>query len=74
MTWTAQATDSQRRARDILARVRLKREPVNEKRAVWLSELRRIAEDVSTRAALSESEADNLVNEAIHETRESKTT
>lgn len=97
MTWIVQATDLRRRSRDILDRVRLKREPaiiqsyktpqavlipyeefqnytkwqtINEKRAIWLSELRRIAEEVSARAALSESEAADLVDEAIRETRE----
>ncbi len=98
MTWTVQTTDLRRRSRDILDRVRLKREPViiqsyntpqavlipyeefqnyarwqtaNEKRALWLSELRRIAEEVSGRAALSEDEAADLVNEAVHETQAS---
>ncbi len=42
----------------------------NEKRAAWLSELRRIALDTSARAALSENKAADLVNEAIHATRE----
>ena len=97
MTWTVQTTDLRRRSRDILDRVRLKREAAiiqsyntpqavlipyeefqnyakwriaNAKRVAWLSELRRIAEDVSARAALSESEASDLVNEAIRETRE----
>ncbi len=43
----------------------------SEKRAVWLSELRRIAEEVSARAALSEDKTTDLVNEAIRETRKS---
>jgi prevent-host-death family protein len=42
----------------------------NEKRATWLAELRRIAEEVSARAALSEDEAAALVGEAIQATRE----
>lgn len=97
MTWTVQATDLRRRSRDILDRVRLKREAAiiqsyntpqavlipyeefqnyakwqaaNEKQAAWLSELQRIAENVSARAALSEDEATDLVNEAIRKTRE----
>ncbi len=40
------------------------------KRAAWLAELRRIAEEVSARAALSEDEAATLVDEAIRATRE----
>ena len=39
------------------------------KRAAWLAELRRIAEEVSARAALSENEAAALVDEAIRATR-----
>lgn len=35
----------------------------SEKRAAWLSELRRIAEEVSQRAALSEAEAEALIEE-----------
>jgi len=38
-------------------------------RAAWLTELRRIAEDVSTRAALSEEEAAALIDEAIQDTK-----
>ena len=67
MTWTTQATDEN-------SQNCVKWQEANEKRIARLSELQRIAEDVSAHAALSESEADNLVNEAIHETRESKTT
>jgi len=97
MTWTVQTTDLRRRAREILDRVRLKREPVivrsyntpqaviipyeefqnymewrvtSGKRAAWLAELRRIAEEVSTRAALPEDEAAALVDEAIRAARE----
>jgi len=97
MTWTVQTTALRRQVRQVLDRVRLKREPVviqnydtpqaviipydefaaysewraaGEKRAVWLSELRRIAEDVSKRAALSETEAAALVDEAIQSARE----
>jgi len=39
------------------------------KRAAWLAELRRIAEEVSARAALSDGEAAALVNEALRATR-----
>ncbi|MBL7064048.1 MAG: type II toxin-antitoxin system Phd/YefM family antitoxin [Anaerolineae bacterium] len=41
----------------------------NEKRAAWLAELQRIAEEVSARAAFSEDEAASLVAEAIQATR-----
>ena len=40
-----------------------------QKRAVWLAELRAIAEEVSARAALSEDESSALIKEAIKETR-----
>jgi prevent-host-death family protein len=97
MTWTVQTTDLRRRAREILDRVRLRREAVvirsydtpqavlipyeeyhsyvewrtsREKRAAWLAELQRIAEEVSARAALSEREVTDLVDEAIRATRE----
>jgi prevent-host-death family protein len=40
------------------------------RRAAWLAELRRIAEDVSARAALAEDEAATLVDEAIRAARE----
>ena len=96
MTWTIQSTDLRRRVREVLDRVRLRREPVvirsygtpqaviipyedfevfkqwqtdRRQRAAWLAELERIAEEVSTRAALSESEADALVDEAAQATR-----
>lgn len=96
MTWAVQTTDLRRRGREILDRVRLKREAVivrsygtpqaviipyeefkdyrewraaSGKRAAWLAELRRIAEEVSARAALSEDEASTLVDEAIQATR-----
>jgi prevent-host-death family protein len=42
----------------------------SEKRAAWLAELRRIAEEVSARAALSDDKATALVDEAIRATRE----
>ena len=38
-------------------------------RAVWLAELQRIAEEVSTRAALAEDDAATLIDEAIQDTR-----
>ena len=41
----------------------------SEKRATWLAELRRIAEEVSARAALSEDEATALIDEAVQATR-----
>jgi hypothetical protein len=41
------------------------------KRAAWLTELRAIAEEVSQRAALTDAEADALIDEAIRETRAS---
>jgi prevent-host-death family protein len=41
----------------------------SERRAAWLAELRRIAEDVSARAALAEDEAATLVDEAIRAAR-----
>jgi prevent-host-death family protein len=40
-----------------------------QKRAVWLTELQAIAEDVSARAALSDVEATALIGEAARETR-----
>lgn len=39
--------------------------------AVWLKELRAIAEEVSERAALSDAEAEALIDEAVRETRAS---
>lgn len=47
----------------------LKWRTTGEKRAAWLAELHRIAEEVSTRAALSEDEATTLIDEAIRATR-----
>jgi len=41
-----------------------------QKRAAWLAELRRIAEEVSTRAALSDAEAAEVIDEAIQAARE----
>jgi len=41
------------------------------RRAVWLDELRTIAERVSDRAALSDEEADALIMEAVRESRSS---
>jgi PHD/YefM family antitoxin component YafN of YafNO toxin-antitoxin module len=38
------------------------------KRGAWLAELRSIAEQVSTRAALSDDEAAELIDEAVRET------
>ena len=96
MTWTVQTTDLRRRVREVLDRVRMRREPVivrsydtpqaviipyedfeeyrewratSERRAAWLAELRRIAEDVSARAALSEDEAATLVDDAVQAAR-----
>ena len=40
-------------------------------RAAWLKELREIAEEVSQRAALSDGEAEALINEAVREIRDS---
>ena len=42
---------------------------INEKRAIWLDELQRIAMEVSARAALGEDEAAALIDEAIEMTR-----
>ena len=42
---------------------------INEKRAIWLDELQRIAREVSARAALAEDEAAALIDEAIEMTR-----
>jgi len=98
MTATVQSTDLRRQVRQVLDRVRTRREPVvvriydtpqavlipyeefeayqawqarHQKRAAWLAELQAIAEEVSTRAALSDDEATVLVEEAIQETRAS---
>ncbi len=38
-------------------------------RAAWLDELRAIAREVSERAALSDAEAEALIDEAVRETR-----
>ena len=63
MTWMVQTTDLRRRVREILNRA------TSEKRATWLAELRRIAEEVNARAALSEGEATALIDEVIQATR-----
>ena len=39
-----------------------------QKRGAWLAELRTIAEQVSARAALSDDEAEALIDEAVRET------
>ena len=91
MTETIQTTDLRRRVREILDRVRIKREPVivytydtpqavlipydefeayqswqtrQQQRQTWLAELRAIALDVSSRAALSDEQAAALIDEA----------
>jgi prevent-host-death family protein len=91
MAETIQSTDLRRRVREVLDRVRLKREPVivqsydtpqavlipyedfeayrewqasRVARQAWLAELRAIAEEVSTRAALTEDEAAALIDDA----------
>jgi len=91
MSLTIQTTDLRRRVRDVLERVRTKREvfivksyntpqavilPYEEyenyqtwqtnqqKRAAWMGELRRIAEQVSEYAALSDDDAQKLIDEA----------
>ena len=91
MSRTIQTTDLRRRVRDVLERVRVKRETfiiksyntpqavilpyeeyeayqawqaAQQKRTAWMSELRRIAEEVSEYAALSDEDADNLIDEA----------
>ncbi len=96
MTWTVHSTDLRRRVREVLERVRLRREPAvihsynlpqaviipyedfeayqewrerREEQAVWLAELRAIAQEVSTRAALDPADADALIAEAKRETR-----
>ncbi len=96
MLQAIQSTDLRRRSREILDRVRSKKEAViiqnyttpqavlipyedydeflawraaKEKRAFWLAELQRIAEGVTARAALSEEQAEYLVNEAVDKTR-----
>ena len=42
-----------------------------QKRAAWLDELQVIAEEVSSRASLSDQEVDDLITEAVQETRTS---
>jgi len=96
MTETIQSSDLRRRVREVLDRVRLKREAVivrsygtpqaviipyeefeeyrdwqsrRQQRAAWLAELRNIAQEVSARTALSEGEAEELIQEAIRVTR-----
>jgi len=91
MLQAIQSTDLRRRVRDVLERVRLKRETfivksyntpqavilpyeeyeiyqtwqaAQQKRAAWMSELRRIAEQVSEYAALSDKDAQELIDEA----------
>ena len=91
MTETIQSTDLRRRVREVLDRVRVKREPVivqsydtpqaviipyedyatyrewqagRAQRQAWLAELRAIAEEVSSRAALGEDAAADLIDEA----------
>lgn len=91
MSQAIQTTDLRRRVRDVLERVRVKREtfiiksyntpqavilPYDEyeayqtwlasqqKRTAWLAELRRIAEEVSEYAALSDDQAQALIDEA----------
>jgi prevent-host-death family protein len=92
MTITVQTTDLRRRSREILDRVRMKREAIiirsyddpqavlipfdqydefiawrksQENRTIWLDELRKIAEEVSSRAGLSDEETRSLTREAI---------
>jgi len=91
MSLTIQTTDLRRRVRDVLERVRTKRETYiiksyktpqavilpyedyeayqvwqanQQKRAAWMGELRRIAEEVSEYSALSDKEAQKLIKEA----------
>jgi prevent-host-death family protein len=91
MSLTIQTTDLRRRVRDVLERVRVKRETfiiksyntpqavilpyeeyeayqawqaAQQKRTAWMGELRRIAEQVSEYAALSDEDSDNLIDEA----------
>ena len=40
-----------------------------EQRTAWLAELRNIAEQVSERAALSDTQAGDMIDEALRETR-----
>lgn len=91
MSLTIQTTDLRRRVRDVLERVRVKRETfiiksyntpqavilpyeeyeayqawqaAQQKRTAWMGELRRIAEQVSEYAALSDKDAETLIDEA----------
>jgi len=91
MYLTIQTTDLRRRVRDVLERVRVKRETfivksyntpqavilpyeeyeayqnwqaAQQKRTAWMGELRRIAEQVSEYAALSDQEAQKIIEEA----------
>jgi len=91
MSLTIQTTDLRRRVRDVLERVRVKRETfiiksyntpqavilpyeeyeayqawqaAQQKRAAWMGELRRIAEEVSEYTALSDEDAETLIDEA----------
>jgi len=91
MSLTIQSTDLRRRVRDVLERVRVKRDTfiiksyntpqavilpyeeyeayqawqaAQQKRAAWMGELRRIAEEVSEYAALSDEDAETLIDEA----------
>jgi prevent-host-death family protein len=86
-----QTTDLRRRVRDVLERVKVKRETfivksyntpqavilpyeeyevyqnwqaAQQKRTAWMGELRRIAEQISEYAALSDQDADQLIDEA----------
>jgi PHD/YefM family antitoxin component YafN of YafNO toxin-antitoxin module len=91
MAFTVQTTDLRRRSREILDRIRMKKEAAiiqsydtpqavlipyehyedyltwresREKRAAWMNELRRIAEEVSNRANLADEQIKELIEEA----------
>jgi prevent-host-death family protein len=91
MSLIIQTTDLRRRVRDVLERVKVKRETfivksyntpqavilpyeeyevyqnwqaAQQKRTAWMGELRRIAEQVSEYAALSDQDAEKLIDEA----------
>jgi prevent-host-death family protein len=91
MSEAIQTTDLRRRVRQVLDRVRMRRQPVivytydtpqaviipyeeyetyrawrdqRQQRQAWLDELRAIAQEVSARAALSDDEAQALIDEA----------
>jgi prevent-host-death family protein len=91
MSLIIQTTDLRRRVRDVLERVKVKRETfivksyntpqavilpyeeyevsqnwqaAQQKRTAWMGELRRIAEQISEYAALSDQDADQLIDEA----------